>query len=83
MHQDEQYRGYMRVRIQQLVDKFFEARKYRADEFSMADSWLAAQNSQNEAFVSIDLEEQTMFSTNCSSGTALGKPRSSNRPVRS
>jgi hypothetical protein len=52
------YRGFLRVRLQQLVDKFFEARKYHAEEYPMSALWQAAQRSLNRAFVSTKRKEQ-------------------------
>lgn len=67
-----QYRGFLRVRIQQLADKFFEARKYRT-EIPMSELWLAAQNSRNTAFVSLDEKEQQAYRSDRMTGSALGK----------
>ncbi|KAK4570048.1 hypothetical protein LTR86_003018 [Recurvomyces mirabilis] len=39
------YAGYLRVRLQQLINDFFEARRFRAEEVSMEDLWRAAQGS--------------------------------------
>ncbi|KAK3676492.1 hypothetical protein LTR78_003768 [Recurvomyces mirabilis] len=39
------YAGYLRVRLQQLVNSFFESRRFRAEEISMEDLWRAAQGS--------------------------------------
>jgi hypothetical protein len=53
-HQGSQrrYRGFLRVGLQQLANKFFEARKYHENEYSMGDLWKAAQRNSNRAFVS-------------------------------
>lgn len=73
--EEPQYHGFLRVRLQQLADKFFEARKYRT-EIPMSELWLAAQNSRNKAFVSLDEKEQQAFRSDRMTGSALGKPRS-------
>jgi hypothetical protein len=51
------YRGFLRVGLQQLVNKFFEARKYQEEEYSMGDLWKAAHMNSNRAFVSANRPE--------------------------
>ncbi|KAE8325649.1 hypothetical protein BDV39DRAFT_178453 [Aspergillus sergii] len=52
------YQGYLRVRLQQLVDNFYTARRWHANELSMEDLWRAAQKDpKNSAFISIKDEE--------------------------
>jgi hypothetical protein len=53
-----EYKGYMRVRIQELANRFFEARKYHEDECPMEALWQAAQHSRLQAFVSVKETEQ-------------------------
>jgi hypothetical protein len=53
-----EYRGYMRVRVDQLANNFFDARKYHEDEFPMQVLWQAAQLSRLQAFVSVEEAEQ-------------------------
>ena len=48
------YSGYLRVRVPQLVNNFFELRRYRADEYPMEALWKKAQLSHNQAFVSLN-----------------------------
>ncbi|KAI0024492.1 hypothetical protein F4780DRAFT_604121 [Xylariomycetidae sp. FL0641] len=55
------YQGYLKVRVQQLVNNFFEVRKFHPEEYSMRTLWKAAQNSRNNAFVSVREEEQGLF----------------------
>src|SRR5205085_2553073 len=43
--QQTKYRGYLRVRVQQLVNNFFEARRFNSEQVSMQDLWTAAQGS--------------------------------------
>jgi hypothetical protein len=52
------YQGYMRVRVQQLVNNFFDARRFHEDEFPMQALWRAAQPSRLQAFVSVKETEQ-------------------------
>ena len=68
------------MRIQQLADKFFEARKYRA-QIPMSELWLAAQNSRKSAFVSLDEEEQQAHRSDRMAGSALGRSKASAPPT--
>ncbi|KAK8007701.1 di-copper centre-containing protein [Apiospora arundinis] len=70
----EEYRGYFKVRLQQLVKNFYLARRYRTDEFSMADLWGIAQKSRNQTFVSLDEAEFQLFSVDRFTGSALRSP---------
>ncbi|KAK7990964.1 hypothetical protein PG990_015244 [Apiospora arundinis] len=70
----EEYRGYFKVRLQQLVKNFYLARRYRSDEFSMADLWGIAQKSRNQTFVSLDEAEFQLFSVDRFTGSALCSP---------
>jgi hypothetical protein len=65
------YRGYMRVRLQQLVNNFFNVRRFHEDGFSMEELWRAAQNSRHCAFVSVREEEQKLWTTGRLVGSAL------------
>lgn len=68
-----QYRGFLRVRLQQLVDKFFEARKYHEEEYPKSTLWQAAQMSLNPAFVSTKRKEQRRrISRDPEMGSVLG-----------
>lgn len=64
-----QYRGYMRVRLQQIVNRFFALRWLRADTAHMGDLWQAAQNTRNQAFASLDMEEASNFLPSAISGS--------------
>jgi hypothetical protein len=55
-----EYRGYMRVRIQELASNFFHARKYHQDEFPMRMMWHAAQRRNLQALVSVKEAEAAM-----------------------
>ncbi|KAG9594378.1 hypothetical protein KCU77_g12454, partial [Aureobasidium melanogenum] len=69
--QSNQYRGYLHVRLQQLVNHFFDARRFHADEFPMQTLWRAAQASRNRAFVSVKESEQQLWTFNRFVGSAL------------
>ncbi|KAL4897679.1 hypothetical protein BDV59DRAFT_168279 [Aspergillus ambiguus] len=52
------YQGYVRVRLRQLVDNFYTARRWHADELSLEDLWRAAQKDpKNGSFISTEDEE--------------------------
>ncbi|KAJ5298837.1 uncharacterized protein N7443_006957 [Penicillium atrosanguineum] len=52
------YQGYLRVRLQQLINNFHVARRWHADKISMEDLWKAAQKEpHNGSFVSMEDEE--------------------------
>ncbi|KAK1535299.1 hypothetical protein CPAR01_08841 [Colletotrichum paranaense] len=54
------YRGFMRVRLQQLVNNFYDVRRFHQREYAMKKIWEAAQKSKHQAFVSIhDLEARS------------------------
>ncbi|KAH0343519.1 hypothetical protein KCU81_g5144, partial [Aureobasidium melanogenum] len=76
----KEYRGYLRVRLQQLVNNFFDARRFHADEFSMQALWTAAQASRNQAFVSVKESEQHLWTFNRFVGSAL-RPEGVARPT--
>ncbi|KAL7624411.1 hypothetical protein AAE478_005975 [Parahypoxylon ruwenzoriense] len=47
-----EYRGYLRVQLKQLVNNFFEARRFHEDEYPMKKLWEAARGCKNQAFIS-------------------------------
>lgn len=51
------YKGFMRVRLQQLVNNFYDARRFHEDEYPMAKLYEAAQKSAHQAFVSLKDDE--------------------------
>ncbi|KAB8217939.1 hypothetical protein BDV33DRAFT_232458 [Aspergillus novoparasiticus] len=52
------YQGYLRVRLQQLVNNFYTARRWHANDLSMEDLWRASQKDpKNGAFISMKDEE--------------------------
>ncbi|KAG9561395.1 hypothetical protein KCU71_g3255, partial [Aureobasidium melanogenum] len=75
-----EYRGYVRVRLQQLVNNFFDARRFHSDEFSMQALWCAAQASRNQAFVSVKESEQQLWTFDRFVGSAL-RPEGVTRPT--
>lgn len=76
----KEYRNYLRVRLQQLVNNFFDARRFHADEFPMQTLWRAAQPSRNSAFVSVKESEQQLWTFDRFVGSAL-RPEGVARPM--
>ncbi|KAK8057532.1 hypothetical protein PG996_011469 [Apiospora saccharicola] len=67
----EEYRGYFKVRLQQLLKNFYVARRFRSDEFSMVDLWDMARRSRDQTFISLDESEFQCFEINRTLGSAL------------
>jgi uncharacterized pyridoxamine 5'-phosphate oxidase family protein len=80
--QPNQYRGYLRVRLQQLVNNFFDARRFHEDEFPMSALWRAAQSSRHHAFVSVKESEQQLWTTSRLVGSALRPEATVSRTVK-
>ncbi|KAL2007611.1 hypothetical protein VTN00DRAFT_9049 [Thermoascus crustaceus] len=69
------YQGYLRVRLQQLVDNFYTARRWHADDLSMEDLWRAAQKGPNDgAFVSVKEEEIFSAEPGIDTRSRIGAP---------
>ena len=69
------YRGFVRVRVQQLVHNFFNLRHFHEEEHPMSDLWTAAQRSRGALFVSVEPAESGLWRMTKDIGTALGTPR--------
>ncbi|KAF3017462.1 hypothetical protein E8E14_009574 [Neopestalotiopsis sp. 37M] len=67
----ERYQGYLRVRMQQLVKNFYEARRWHADKFPMEALWKAAQISRNQLFVSVNEDEAKQWTLSRDTGSAM------------
>lgn len=67
----DEYHGYMRVRVQQLVNNFWDARHYHEDEQPFSALWTAAQQSHDYAFTSLDPAEAHNFGGGFNEGSAL------------
>lgn len=65
------YKGFMRVRVQQLVNNFYDARRFHEDNYSMAKLWEAAQKSKNQAFVSVKDDEARSWTMDRFVGSAM------------
>lgn len=65
------YPGYVRVRLQQLVHRFYEARRFRGSAYPMAALWAAAQTSKHRAFVSLEEDEARSWGMDRSVGSAM------------
>ncbi|CZT25852.1 uncharacterized protein RCC_11521 [Ramularia collo-cygni] len=67
----DEYYGYMRVRLQQLVNNFWDARHYHEHDLPLQVLWKAARQSYNHAFVSMDPEEAQQTVHDMNLGSAL------------
>ncbi|XXH05595.1 hypothetical protein Hte_012027 [Hypoxylon texense] len=67
----EEYRGYFRVRLQQLVHNFFDVRRFHEDEYTMEQLEGMAQKSRNQAFVSLKKAEYGSFRVDRLIGSCL------------
>ncbi|KAI1465035.1 uncharacterized protein F4812DRAFT_128602 [Daldinia caldariorum] len=67
----EKCRGYFRVRLQQLVNNFFDARRFHEHEYTMEQLEGMAQKSRNQAFVSLKEAEYGRFKVDRFIGSCL------------
>ncbi|KAI4860565.1 hypothetical protein F4820DRAFT_436563 [Hypoxylon rubiginosum] len=67
----EEYRGYFKVRLQQLVNNFFKVRRFHEDEYTMEQLEGMAQKSRNQAFVSLKEAEYGSFKVDRFTGSCL------------
>ena len=72
---NEEYEGYLRVRVQQLVNNFFEIRRFH-DEHPMKELWEVARKRKNQAFVSVKDEEIGQWKISRDIGSAMKPLRS-------
>lgn len=63
------------MRLQQLVNNFFDARRFQEDDYSMKALWEAAQNTRNKAFVSVNDAEAGLWKMSRDVGSALRPQR--------
>jgi hypothetical protein len=73
--QTAEYGGYLRVRVQQLFNNFFELRRYQSEEYQMLKIWEMAQMSKNDAFVSVKEDEASLHSLSRDVGSAIRPPK--------
>ncbi|KAI6083672.1 hypothetical protein F4821DRAFT_184440 [Hypoxylon rubiginosum] len=66
-----EYRGYFRVRLQQLVNNFFDVRRFHEDEYTMEQLEGMAQKSRNQAFVSLKEVEYGLIKADRLIGSCL------------
>lgn len=67
--QHSEYRGYTRVRLQQIVNRFFDLRWLYANEVNMSATWRVAQMSHNKAFASLDASDAAELSSSVRYGS--------------
>ncbi|KAK7739753.1 hypothetical protein SLS53_005723 [Cytospora paraplurivora] len=65
------YRGFMRVRLQQIVNNFYDARRFHESDYPMEKIWEAAQKSMHQAFVSLRDDEARSWSQDRFIGSAM------------
>ncbi|KAI1171967.1 hypothetical protein F4777DRAFT_27641 [Nemania sp. FL0916] len=68
---DGEFKGYMRVRLQQLVNNFFQQRHFHPEEQPLASLWKAATKSKNRAFVSVKEDEAGLWTGSRTIGSCL------------
>lgn len=69
--QKDKYKGHLQVRLQQLVNNFFDARRFHEDDYSMEALWEAAQKARNKTFVSVKNAEAGLWKMSRDVGSAL------------
>lgn len=70
------YKGFMRVRLQQLINNFYDARRFHENDCPMPKLWEAAQKSKHRAFVSLKDDEARSWSIDRFVGSAMrAQPR--------
>lgn len=74
-HGGEKYRGFLRVRLQQIVNNFYEVRRFHEHEYSMEKLWEISQTSRNKMFVSVKDEEKNHWLPNRDLGSDIRPPR--------
>lgn len=65
------YKGFIRVRLQQLVHNFYDARRFHGRDYPMRKLWEAAQKSKHRAFVSLKDDEARSWSIDRFVGSAM------------
>lgn len=71
---DQVYRGFLRVRLQQLVNNFYQLRRFHNQDWPMEKLWQISQRSRDQVFFSINEEELGQFSVARDIGSAIRAP---------
>lgn len=68
------YRGFLRVRLQQLVHNFYELRRFHAQEYPMERLWQVSRRSRDKLFFSVNEEDLGLFTPARDVGSAIRAP---------
>lgn len=68
------YRGFLRVRLQQLVNNLYQLRRFHEQDWPMERLWHTSQRSRDQLFFSINEEELGQFSVARDIGSAIRAP---------
>lgn len=68
------YRGFFRVRLQQIVNNFYELRRFHEHEYSMEKLWEISQTSRDQVFISVKDEEKNLWTASRDVGSAMRPP---------
>lgn len=68
------YRGFFRIRLQQLINNFYELRRFHAQEYSMLRLWQYSLRSRDKLFFSVKEEELRLCTVARDVGSAIRAP---------
>lgn len=68
------YRGFLRVRLQQLVNNFYELRRFNEQDWPMEKLWQMSRRSRDQLFFSVNQEELGQFTVARDTGSAIRAP---------
>lgn len=71
---DQVYRGFLRVRLQQLVNNFYELRRFDEQNWPMEKMWEVSRRSRDQLFFSVDEGELRQFAVTRDIGSAIRAP---------
>ncbi|KAG8164600.1 hypothetical protein KVR01_004875 [Diaporthe batatas] len=74
---DDEYHGFLRVRLQQLINNFYEVRRYQEEDYSLSSLWQLSQRSRNGLFISTKEEELNHWIPTRDVGSAIRPPKQS------
>lgn len=70
----QHYKGFLRVRLQQLVKNFYELRRFYDREWPMERLWQVSRRSKDQLFFSINEEDLAQSSVDRDVGSAIRAP---------
>lgn len=74
---DDEYHGFLRVRLQQLMNNFYEVRRYQEEDYSLSSLWQLSRRSRNGLFISTKEEELNQWIPTRDVGSAIRPPKQS------